>query len=287
MAALLFVSVLWAFSFGLIRHYLVSLDSSVVAMARLALGCLVFAPWLRLSSLTRRACLWLMGIGAVQFGIMYILYIESFHYLHAYQVAVLTLSTPLFVCLFDAALERRFSWLFLLAALLAAVGALIVVGSQPLGHAEYKGVLLIQASNAAFALGQLLYRRFRLRHDPFTDLRLMPWLYLGAVAMAIPFAASRVRAASIAFTPTQALVIAYLGIVASGIGFFLFNLGSARVNAGTLAVMNNAKIPLGVAASLLVFGETADPFRLVLGSVVVVLAVLVAKHDTARRFGVP
>ena len=47
-------------------------------------------------------------------------------------------------------------------------------------------------------------------------------------------------------------------VVASGAGFFLWNVGATRVSSGTLAVMNNAKVPLGVAVSLLVFGETAD-----------------------------
>jgi hypothetical protein len=36
------------------------------------------------------------------------------------------------------------------------------------------------------------------------------------------------------------------------------------VNAGTLAVFNNAKIPLGVLVSLVVFREPADPLRLAL-----------------------
>ena len=51
-------------------------------------------------------------------------------------------------------------------------------------------------------------------------------------------------------------------MVASGLGFFLWNVGATRVGSGTLAVMNNAKIPLAVACSLLIFGEQADPLRL-------------------------
>lgn len=61
---------------------------------------------------------------------------------------------------------------------------------------------------------------------------------------------------------SQGLTLAYLGLVASGLGFFLWNVGATRVSAGELAVMNNAKIPLAMACSLLVFGERADPLRL-------------------------
>ncbi|HMA94700.1 MAG TPA: EamA family transporter, partial [Polyangiaceae bacterium] len=280
MLALIFVSVLWAFSFGLIRHHLVSLDSSVVAWLRLVLSLLVFSPWLRPSSLGRWHCSWLMFIGAVQFGVMYLLYVASFAYLQAYQVAVLTLLTPLFICLFDAVLERRFSWVALAAAVLAAVGAMIIVASRPLGRAEWQGVLLIQLSNGAFALGQLLYRRFRRSHSNLVDRHLIPWLYLGATLIAFPFAAGKLVPTCSSLSPAQALVILYLGVGASGVGFFLWNSGAAQVKASVLSVMNNAKIPLGVLVSLLVFGESSNPLRLVCGALVVLLAAVLAERET-------
>lgn len=279
MLVLVIVSVLWAFSFGLIRHYLVSLDSSVVAWLRLVLSLAAFCPWLRRSLLTGSQSLWLMGIGAVQFGLMYLLYVASFAYLQAYQVAVLTLLTPLFVCGLDAALERRFSWVALGAAVLAAVGATIIVASKPLGQAEWRGVLLIQLSNAAFALGQLLYRRFRLAHQSLSDRYLIARLYLGATLVALPFAAGKLIPTCSSMSLTQTLVVIYLGVVASGVGFFLWNLGASRVKSSVLAVMNNAKIPLGVLVSLVVFGERSNTLRLVVGALVVAGAAVLAERD--------
>jgi drug/metabolite transporter (DMT)-like permease len=44
-------------------------------------------------------------------------------------------------------------------------------------------------------------------------------------------------------------------VLASGLGFFLWNVGATRVSAGTLAVMNNAKVPLAVTVALVFFGE--------------------------------
>jgi drug/metabolite transporter (DMT)-like permease len=79
-------------------------------------------------------------------------------------------------------------------------------------------------------------------------------------------------------TPTQTWILVYLGIVASGVGFFLWNLGATRVSAGTLAVMNNAKIPLAVACSLLFFGESADLPRLLLGGGLMAVAVVLAER---------
>ena len=48
----------------------------------------------------------------------------------------------------------------------------------------------------------------------------------------------------------QGAVLVYLGIVASGIGFFLWNAGARRSAPGVLAVGNNLKIPLAAAVFL-------------------------------------
>ena len=53
----------------------------------------------------------------------------------------------------------------------------------------------------------------------------------------------------------QWLVIVYLGLVASGLGFFLWNKGAARTAPGALAAFNNAVVPLGMGLSLFYFGE--------------------------------
>lgn len=287
MAALVIVSFLWAFSFGLIRRYLVQLDSSAVAWMRLALSLGAFLPWLRFRVLALGSLVRVLVIGALQFGLMYLLYLEAFRYLKAYQVAVLTLVTPVFVCLFDALLERRFSPLALSSAVLAALGAMIVVAAQPLGHAEWRGILLVQGSNASFALGQLLYRKIRLRYPDVPDRMLMPWLYVGATLIASPFAASKVFETLEILSVVQGLVICYLGVIASGLGFYLWNKGAVQVSASSLSVMNNLKIPLGVLVSLLVFGEKAHTVRLALGAAIIAAAAWVAERDARDPRRVP
>ena len=67
-------------------------------------------------------------------------------------------------------------------------------------------------------------------------------------------------------------------MLASGVGFFLWNLGATRVGAGTLAVMNNAKIPLSIAVSLLVFGEAAHLPALLASLAVMAFAVWLAER---------
>jgi drug/metabolite transporter (DMT)-like permease len=66
-------------------------------------------------------------------------------------------------------------------------------------------------------------------------------------------------------TAPQVLVLVYLGIIASGVCFFLWNKGARFVNEGMLAIMNNLKIPLGIIASLILLGESTDYLRLFIG----------------------
>jgi drug/metabolite transporter (DMT)-like permease len=77
-------------------------------------------------------------------------------------------------------------------------------------------------------------------------------------------------------TRIQLLVLVYLGVIAAGVGFVLWNHGATKVSDGTLAVMNNGYMPLAVIAGLVWLGEEADPVRLLIGSGCIVAALAVA-----------
>ena len=286
MLLLVTVSLLWAFSFGLIKGRLAGLDSAFISAARLGLALLVFLPFLRLKGVTLRTAAALIGIGAVQFGVMYLAYNESFRYLAAYEVALFTITTPILVTLLADAFDRTFRQRALLAALLAMLGTAVVVFQSASLGGTLKGFLLVQLSNAAFAAGQVLYRRVRQWPGMRRDRDLFGLLYAGAFALTLPFALLRIDPSTFTLTFTltqfttltftQSLTLLYLGIIASGLGFFLWNKGATQVNAGTLAVLNNAKVPLAVACSLLFFRETADLPRLLLSLAILGSAVWLA-----------
>lgn len=255
MLLLIVVSLIWAFSFGLIKRYLVGVDSTFVSAARLGLALIVFLPFLRLRGVTLRLAMILAAIGAVQFGLMYLAYIESFRYLRAYEAALFTITTPILVTLIADALDRTLRLRALAAALLAVVGTGFVALKSTDLNLTLTGLALVQLSNAAFAIGQIAYRRVRARHTGVRDRDVFALLYAGAFA--ITLAALAVKGAPITLTAPQLLTLLYLGVLASGVGFFLWNVGATRVTAGTLAVMNNAKVPLAVAVALIFFGEQA------------------------------
>jgi drug/metabolite transporter (DMT)-like permease len=276
MILLLVVSVVWAFSFGLVKR-LAGLDPTAVAALRLVIALAVFIPFFRPRGLSGGQMLRLALVGALQFGIMYILYLRSYAHLHAYEVALFTITTPLFVALIDAALEMRWRTRYAVAAVLSVAGA-AVVEWRSIGDAGILGgFLLVQLSNLCFAGGQVAWRRER---------RCLPGTAADASVFALPFAGALVLTLAVslgttnwgAFAPSpgQWATLAYLGAIASGVCFFLWNKGATRVNAGTLAAFNNAKIPLGIAASILVFGETASIGRLVAGGALMAAGVWAA-----------
>jgi drug/metabolite transporter (DMT)-like permease len=278
MALLLLVSFIWAFSYGLIKNRLAGIDSTAVATLRLALALFVFLPFFRPRRLKLRLALQLAALGAAEFGVMYLLYQRAFLYLPSYAVVLFTLTMPLYIALADAIVERRLHPRYALAALLALLGAAVVVFNGALKGDLLTGFLLMQASNLCFAAGQIAWRRLRPNFpEGTTDGSLFALPYLGAFAICLLVSFFATDWTALHVTATQVSALVYLGAISSGACFFWWNLGATRVNAGTLAVFNNAKVPLGVACSLLFFHESADLTRLIASGALMALGVWVAE----------
>lgn len=276
--ALLIVSLVWAFSFGLIKHHLPAAEvpPAFTAAARLLLAAALFAPFLARSRSGLPLRLRLAAVGAVQFGLMYALYLASFRHLPSHLVAILTALTPLWVWLLEDLLDRRLRGRFLGAALLAAAGGAACAWPRDWSALPWLGVALLQGSNLCFAAGQVLYRRIGPPATLRSEAGDTAWMYLGAAIVTVALAAPSIAPTLPILTTRHLLVLGYLGVVASAAGFFLWNWGARRVSSGALAAWNNAKIPLGLLASLLVFGESADPSRLLPGLALVGLGLALA-----------
>nr|WP_320048589.1 EamA family transporter [uncultured Desulfuromonas sp.] len=279
---LILVSAIWAFSFGLIKGQLTGLDPSLVAAVRLLLSLLVFLPFLRIQRCRFLNLLALIFIGAIQYGLMYVTYTASFRYLHAYEVALFTIFTPIYVTLINDLFSRRFHRRFFYAALLAVIGTAVVL-YRDFHHGDFRqGFLLIQAANLCFAFGQVAYTRImqRIAHS---DLQVFGLLYLGAFLSTLPMIWGTSLDQLMQLSLTQSASLVYLGVLASGVCFFLWNHGARKVNAGTLAVCNNLKIPLAIACSALVFSETVNWPQLLTGSAILGFSLLLNHWHLKRR----
>jgi drug/metabolite transporter (DMT)-like permease len=277
---LILVSLLWAPSPGLISAHLAGgVDPALVSFVRMTLALAVLAPFFRTHGLRAREMFTLALIGAVQFGVMYVAYTTALGLLESHMVAVLTILTPFFVCLLDDVWVRRVRAWPWLGALLATVGAGVIVCSQPLTPSSWRGIALVQLSNLCFAFGQVAYRRWRMARINIADAHVFALLYAGAVLVTLPFAAPALPTMLHLRAP-QWGVLVFLGLIGSGLCFFLWNYGAARTSAGVLAVMNNAKIPLMVACSLLFFDKPANLIRLAVGGGLIAAALVVAEWAT-------
>jgi drug/metabolite transporter (DMT)-like permease len=279
MIYLVIVSLVWAFSFGLIGNKLGGLPPAWLSWIRLAISAAVFLPFIR--RVPWKTALALFATGAVQFGLMYLAYMTSFRYLKSHEVALFTVMTPIFVALLSDLFGKQFRPLNFIAASLAVGGAATIKWAEMESAAPLIGFLLVQASNLCFAAGQLAYRAIMQRlPTPLPDHRVFFWLHFGGFAVltpiALPLALAEVPPAP---TQTQLAILIYLGFIASGICFFLWNRGARLVSAGQLAVMNNLKIPLGVAVSLLIFRETTGLDSLLAGSLLIAVALIPLRKD--------
>lgn len=276
MFLLLIVSFIWAFAFGLTKK-LAGIDATGLAVLRLAISLLVFIPLFRRGSVGFLRGTKLAAIGAIQFGAMYILLFRSYAHLHAYEVALFTITTPILVTLIDAMAERRWRIRYLGAAALSVAGAGVVLWKSIGDTGIVGGFALVQLSNLCFAIGQLAWRRERgLMSSASSDMSVFALPFAGAVLLTVVVSLYATNWHAFAPSPSQWAIVAYLGAISSGLGFFLWNLGSTRVNAGALAALNNAKIPLGIAVSLVFFGEKADLARLAAGGALMACGVWAA-----------
>jgi drug/metabolite transporter (DMT)-like permease len=283
---LIAVSIIWAFSFGLIKGKLTGLDSGLVASIRLILCFLCFAPFIFKVS-QQKMRLRLMALGIVQFGIMYLAYIKSYQFLPGYLVAVFTIFTPFYVIalnvIFDSrSREAKKLIVALGAVVLSIAGAAVIVFKTP-GQEDFViGFLILQLANIAFAIGQWNYQRWA---DQGSNAGNMSWMYLGAALFASMISFPQLDWGSLSITTEQILVLLYLGIIASGLCFYLWNSGSKQVSPATLAVMNNGYIPVAVVASIVLFSEEADLVRLSIGGGLILLSIIISYrgHSPSRE----
>lgn len=255
----------WAFSFSLIGVYLAGqVDPWFSGFSRVTVALCVFLPFIRWHSISNILLLRLLLIGAVQIGTMYGFYYHSFLYLTVPEVLLFTVMTPLYITLLNDCISRRFRPKYLLVAVVAVVGA-IAIRYDTLSSNYWFGLLLVQGANLSFAIGQVLYKRTT-RPDGFTHRHSFAWFFVGAWLVTLVTMTVFGDWQKLPTTQTQWGVLLYLGLVASGLGYFLWNKGVSQVSVATTAVMNNVLIPAGLVVNLILWNRSVEWGSLLVGS---------------------
>ncbi|OTQ34168.1 carboxylate/amino acid/amine transporter [Gilliamella apis] len=281
---LIFVTIVWSFSFSFIAVYLSGqVDTWFAVVMRVLLAFITFIPFLRFKNVSVKQMLLLMGVGACQLGIMYFFYYNSFQYISVPEVLLFTISTPIYVTIiYDLLQGHRLRLNYLLTAIIAVIGAAIIRYDH-ISRDFIIGFLLIQGANIVFALGQVGYKRI-MELYPLPQHQAFAWVYFGAIVVASIGWLLFGNADKLPTTQLQWGIIIWLGVVASGLCYFLWNLGATKVDSGTLAIMNNLVIPAGILVNVVIWHQSIDWGRFTVGSAVIVFALIL--HHKFKNFAV-
>ena len=281
MNKLIFVTILWAFSFSLIGEFLAGkVDSYLAVFVRVTLASMVFLPFTKFRGVNPKLAIGVMAIGAVQIGLMYLCYYNSFLYLSVPEVALFTIFTPFYVTLIYDAFSFKFRPLYLFSVGVAVFGALIIKYGA-INEGAIKGFLLVQGANICFGAGQSAYKALLERFD-VDQKKVFGYFHFGAFFVAVIALITLGNPAKFHVDLTQTLVLLWLGAVASGVGYFMWNKGACEVDSGVLAIMNNALIPAAIIVNLLFWQKDANLTRLIVGAAIMYISLLI--HNKIMKF---
>lgn len=212
---------LWAFSFSLIGVYLAGqVDSWFSVLMRIALASLVFLPFLKFRGVDKSLIIKLMTVGGFQLGLMYCFYYQSFLLLSVPEVLLFTIFTPIYVTLIYDLLKHRFSPWYLVTAVIAVAGAAFIKFAG-INENFILGFLVVQGANVCFAIGQVGYK-YLMEKQPveLPQHTIFGYFYLGALCVALVAFALMGNIEKMPTTNTQWGILIYLGLIASGFGYF-------------------------------------------------------------------
>ena len=86
-------------------------------------------------------------------------------------------------------------------------------------------------------------------------------------------------------TTLQWSVLVWLGVVASGLGYFMWNYGATQVDAGTLGIMNNVHVPAGLLVNLAIWQEQPHWPSFISGALVILASLWVHRRWVAPHSG--
>jgi drug/metabolite transporter (DMT)-like permease len=232
-----------------------------------------------------------MAIGFFEFAGTYIFYTWSLSYLPSGIVGTLTLLTPLFTYMVSLAFGvAKKSMRFALAILLSMVGAglclpiekiVAQISSKSLmdSHVGF-GVLLILVSNLFFAFGNVLITRAD-QKGRWRDTITFQGLGFGALlAFIVCIFAPHEPYTRLAHLKVWVLPL-YLGIVATGIGFYLWNRGVQKVTATPASIIGNFKAPFSLLWGAFLLHEIVN-LKIILGLFLLFIAANVLPSVKAR-----
>jgi drug/metabolite transporter (DMT)-like permease len=196
------------------------------------------------------------------------------------EVLLFSVSTPIYITLLNDILSKRFHKGHLITALIAVLGAAYIQYSSIIENL-FLGFLITQGANLCFGVGQVAYK-YLLKTTP--ELQSPPkhtifgLFFIGAFLVALIAFYILGSTEKMPTTSVQWGIIIYLGAVASGAGYFFWNKGVILVNTGSLAIMNNALVPMGLTVNLVVWNKEANIKKSIIGGSLIFALLVLNKY---------
>jgi drug/metabolite transporter (DMT)-like permease len=285
-AQLVGLSALWGASFMFIRMAAPVMGPWVLAAGRVGLATLTLAI---LMAVLKHQWPWhqwrrLVVLGALTVAVPFMLYAWAGLHLPAGYSALLNTTAVLFGTLSSAWFkEDTLTWRKLMGCAIGFVGVGLIVR---LGPVPLNGVTLVAAfacvgAAACYGLSSPLMKQATTRMQP---LAIAAGIHLAAMVMVVPGAVWSLPSAR--YTPATLMAMAVLGIVTSGLAYWV-HLRIIRQVSPVAAMSPTFLIPVfGVTWGHLFLGEALSPGIFVGGALVLLATALVTGFNPLRR-GIP
>ena len=227
-----------------------------IASTRLFLGALVLLLVARLSTKHAsakpfRKDLWISGIGIAIYQLSFFSSVK----LTGVPIATLTAlgSSPIFTGIVAYIFVReKPGRIWFVATLITTVG-IVFLNSQPTDKGfNFLGVLLALVAGLGFAFFNVSSRRAL--NSGMEPARLAAWVFSLAAALVFPFCF--VAGIHWILTLKGALLILWLGIFTTGLGYTLYAYGLKRVHSSTASTLVLAEPATATLLAVVVLGET-------------------------------
>lgn len=285
MLLLLIPMVVWGSTFMVTKELIALWPPYALAFVRVTLGTLVLLPLAisrhRTGNRLPWPTLWLMGLLGV--ALYYLVFNLALVYVSASQGALVQASIPAMTALVAVLwLRERASGLRWLGIAMSIAGVLIVFSGSDSngGESSQFGSLLMFASVICWALYTALAKRVTELDSLVVTVAVMG---TGAILL-LPLAGFEVITAhmagkGLAPLPLMSwLSLLFLGVVASGLAYLLYNASLQHLDASAVGVYTNLIPIVGVLTGVIVLGEPLST-RAIIGGLVVMLGVWITSRS--------
>ena len=284
MLLLLLTMAVWGSTFVATKGLISVWPPFTLAFARVTIGTLVllplavarYQPGMRLPWGT----IWIMG--AIGVALYYLTFNVAMVHISASQGALVQASIPAMTALVAVLwLRERASWQRWLGIALSVSGVLIVFSGSAAddGNSSLFGSVLMFASVVCWALYTSLAKRVA-AHEPLVITACVTGT---GAALLLPLSIYEVTTHALAQLPVMSwLGVLYLGGIASGVAYLLYNVSLQHLDASEVGVYTNLIPIVGVITGVVFLGEPLS-IRAIVGGLVVMFGVWVTSRSDGRQ----